>query len=389
MELRFIMIRFYGLIIVLLLLSCGDNPLGDTSSDSSFLGDSEAPTSPSSLNLTGNATLSSSPTINWTASTDNKAVTSYEIALGSSSGGTELLDYTDIGFVTSYQFTSLSPTLTPATEYFISIRALDEASNKSPVTTQSFYSQGLSLSGGAFQYPDTTFATSCLSYLNSPRYNSEGDGLYWVDPDGSGGDAQIQVRCDMTRNGGGWTLIANRRLHGSNIDTCQTGLDTFFQNTCGSPSNIGSADSYSIGNTARRENIITNGEWLFVQYDAGDTEDSDDAYIIHHNGNDLFFSSTGTINRTAVTQVCDINNAACDSTGVEFIWTGDGYFSGASCSAGYSAPGGTYYGNYGYCHNGAVGLANSLYGNRTGYNETKLWGHPSGGGSYYERIFIR
>lgn len=41
---------------------------------------------------------------------------------------------------------------------------------------------------------------SCLDILNSG--NSTGDGLYWINPAG----VSLQVTCDMTNDGGGWTL---------------------------------------------------------------------------------------------------------------------------------------------------------------------------------------
>jgi len=46
---------------------------------------------------------------------------------------------------------------------------------------------------------------SCLIILDSG--GSVGDGVYTIDLDGEGGNASFEVNCDMTRDGGGWTLI--------------------------------------------------------------------------------------------------------------------------------------------------------------------------------------
>ena len=54
--------------------------------------------------------------------------------------------------------------------------------------------------------PQVSASASCLAHLNANP--SAGDGVYWIDPDGAGGNRPFRAYCDMSTGPGGWTLIA-------------------------------------------------------------------------------------------------------------------------------------------------------------------------------------
>ncbi len=75
-----------------------------------------------------------------------------------------------------------------------------------------------------------TLHKSCLEILNAGE--SIGDGFYAVDADADGSLASFDVYCDMTNEGGGWTLFANHEdnvqelLTIEKVSTTETGLMT-------------------------------------------------------------------------------------------------------------------------------------------------------------------
>lgn len=110
--------------------------------------DTTAPTSVAGVDDgTTSAAPGQSPPITWSAATDadGSGVSGYLIALGTTSGGTDIVDWTDVGNITSKTVTGLG--LFDHITYFASVRAIDLAGNLGAVSSGNGWTTSLCPSG--------------------------------------------------------------------------------------------------------------------------------------------------------------------------------------------------------------------------------------------------
>lgn len=128
--------------------------------------------------------VTDTPMLDWFATTPVATVTHYQVALGSTPGGTNIVGYTNVGTSTSYRFTGL--TLTNGSTYYATVQGLN-ASNAVVYTSQSEgFLVNTSLTSNTvsssiyghedFRGPDANNPQRDASIF--PVFPGEGDGIY-------------------------------------------------------------------------------------------------------------------------------------------------------------------------------------------------------------------
>lgn len=76
-------------------------------------------------------------------------------------------------------------------------------------------------------YDGSSAANAGLSAAQIKRdFTASADGVYWVDGDGAGGAAAMQIYADMSTSGGGWMLVRHATNSGGWINVTDSLVGT-------------------------------------------------------------------------------------------------------------------------------------------------------------------
>jgi hypothetical protein len=156
----------------------------------------------------GVPTISAMPVIAWSAPAVGTP-TSYTVDVFSISnvGGKTSLDDLATFYTTGTSITIPPGLLAGGQDYFVRIRAQADAIDRTLAPFEkSFPTASADVVTGSLHVGLVAQAASCKElHAAHPDYP---DGFYTIDVDGSGAASPVAVYCDMTSDGGGWTLCA-------------------------------------------------------------------------------------------------------------------------------------------------------------------------------------
>lgn len=148
-------------------VSDGDSSVVDTQpATDCTLTDNQAPVLGGAITFNNEATINKSPEISFDKATDNCELSHYEVSIGTNIGGEQIVSNLNIGDETTYTIESLN--LDYSDVYYLSLRAVDKAGNKSSL-----------LSSNSFQVFTPKTLSNMVLWLDASRLDqildSEGD----------------------------------------------------------------------------------------------------------------------------------------------------------------------------------------------------------------------
>lgn len=289
------------------------------------------PINPSSLSLSGSATLTSSRTLSWSASSDNCSLSHYELAIGTTSGGSDIVPWTNIGLVTSDQRTGLS--LLGLTNYFTSIKAVDGSGNESSIVTSASWqvTASLAVTGLANDLTPAQFKAwswNCDNPACTFRYliNTTPTHVFTIEPYGA-------TTSDSQASGDGTYYIHVQAKDVGSIESSVTTVSALIDNTAptspGSPTN--GSNYTTIASTSPLFSWTTSSDTNGIDHyevSIGTSSGSDDMSPWSNNGVSLSKTFTGLSLSEGVNYFMNVRahdqagNISTVTSGAAFIYDG-------------------------------------------------------------------
>lgn len=113
------------------------------------------------------------------------------------------------------------------------------------------------------------YGVSCKELLTANPASA--DGMYTIDPDGAGPMVPLKVLCDMTSNGGGWTLVGKGREGWSWVDAGEGTIDELVNNP--TTNTVAYLDSAIVAAIVGNTNFMAWSSSLKVHRDSGFNDD--------------------------------------------------------------------------------------------------------------------